>query len=96
MMREIPTPLKTALGDAAHPAHAAASEFIEKLKAGAVNLCACMGPMYGEPHCICSMERLGLPLNTAARAAEAAKSGETLGSLFGPGGIFYKKSKATS
>lgn len=95
-MREIPTPLATVLADAAHPAHAAASEMIEKLKAGQINLCACMGPMYGEPHCICSMERLGLPLNTEARAAAAAKSRETLGSLFGPGGIFYKKPKATS
>lgn len=54
-----------------------------------------MGPMYGEPHCICSMERLGIALNTEARAKEAAKSGEMLKGLFGPGGIFYKKPKAT-
>ena len=24
------------------------------------NLCACMGPMYGEPYCACTMKRMGL------------------------------------
>ena len=60
-----------------------------------MNACACMGPMYGESHCICQMEARGLPLNTEARAIEAAKSGPLLENLFGPGGIFYKTPKAT-
>lgn len=25
-----------------------------------INLCACMGPMYGEPYCYCSMKSRGL------------------------------------
>ena len=36
--------------------------------------CACMGEMYGEPHCYCTMKRLGLPLNTEAREAERIRS----------------------
>lgn len=39
-------------------------------------LCACMGPMYGEPHCICKMKTLGLKLNEEARAAENARAKE--------------------
>jgi hypothetical protein len=58
-----------------------------------LNACACMGPMYGEPHCICQMESRGLPLNTEARAAEAARSGAMLAELFGPGGIFHPKKR---
>lgn len=54
-----------------------------------LNACACMGPAYGEPHCICRMEQLGLPLNTEARAIAAANSGPLLDSIFGSGGIFH-------
>ncbi len=43
-----------------------------------VSPCACLGPMYGEPHCFCEMQRKGLPLNTAARAAEDARSAAQL------------------
>lgn len=31
-------------------------------------LCACMGPMNDEPHCHCTMERLGLPRSEAHKA----------------------------
>jgi hypothetical protein len=87
--------VKDVLADAAHPAHDAATDIVKGLKDGSISMCGCMGPMYGEPHCICTMERLGLPLNTEARAAAAAKSGPLLENLFGPGGIFYNKPKAT-
>jgi len=30
------------------------------MKKDKVNLCACLGPMYNEPHCPCTMERMGL------------------------------------
>lgn len=53
-----------------------------------VKVCGCLGPMYGEPHCFCTMERLGLPLNTEARAIEQKRSEEQLKNLFGPGGLF--------
>lgn len=56
----------------------------------------CMGPAYGEPHCICEMERRGLPLNLEARAQAAAASGPLLAELFGPGGIFHPKKKETA
>ena len=58
-----------------------------------MNACACMGPMYDEPHCICMMEQLGLPLNTAVRQVEYAKASAQLAELFGPGGIFHKEQK---
>lgn len=39
-----------------------------------MSLCACMGPMYGEPHCICVMNRLHMPLNDVARHAEDVRA----------------------
>jgi len=36
--------------------------------------CACMGPMYGEPHCLCKMQQRGLKLNEEARSAEHARA----------------------
>ena len=53
-----------------------------------INFCACMGQMYGEPHCPCEMERLGLPVNVAARAFGSLQANMQLESLFGPGGAF--------
>lgn len=58
-----------------------------------LQLCACMGPMYGEPHCPCTMDRLGLPKNIAAREAEQKRATEELNALFGPGGLFHKEKK---
>lgn len=37
-----------------------------------INLCACLGPIYGEPHCPCTMKRLGMPPSDARLTAEAA------------------------
>lgn len=33
-----------------------------------MSLCACMGPMYGEPFCLCQMQQKSLKLNEEARA----------------------------
>lgn len=53
-----------------------------------LNACACMGAMYGEPHCYCVMVNLKLPLNEPAREAERIRSEAQLAKLFGPGGLF--------
>lgn len=58
--------------------------------------CACLGPMYGESHCICVMERLGLPLNEQARAAEHSRAEEQIQALFGPGGPFHQPTEEES
>jgi hypothetical protein len=55
-----------------------------------------MGRAYGEPYCICEMERRGLPLNLEARAKAAAESGPLLAEIFGPGGIFHPKKRETA
>jgi hypothetical protein len=33
---------------------------MEAADADPVNLCACMGPRYGDPYCYCEMKRRGL------------------------------------
>lgn len=30
-----------------------------------LNICACIGPVYGEPHCGCEMARRGIPMSEA-------------------------------
>lgn len=55
-----------------------------------MSACGCLGRMYGEPHCICVMERLGLPLNETARAAERASAQTQFAELFAPGGFFHQ------
>lgn len=88
-----PIPITTVLADASHPAHAVVTDMVAKLESGEISLCGCMGPMYGEPHCICTMQRLGLPLNEAAREVARKRSEAQLDALFGPGGAFYKPPK---
>ena len=56
-----PVPIKDVLADPAHPAHSAATDMLEKLRKGELNMCACMGAGYGEPYCPCEMSRRGLP-----------------------------------
>jgi hypothetical protein len=59
------------LADENHEAHNAAKEMMAKLESGEISLCACIGPMYGEPYCYCEMERRGLqPENNPLRIAE--------------------------
>lgn len=50
-------------------------------------LCACMGPMYGEPMCSCQMKRTGLPRSPMWEIA-GKKFKEEMGKLFGPGGEY--------
>lgn len=60
------------------------------LKSGTISMCACLGAMYGEPHCPCKMKALGLPLNEKARAIEDARSKKQWAAMFERGGIFHK------
>lgn len=50
--------------------------------------CACMGPVYGEPHCPCDMERRGLP-SSPEHIAAIKESERKLTELFGPGGEYH-------
>jgi hypothetical protein len=52
--------LSEALEDPQHEAHEPAKDFIFKLESGEINLCGCLGAMYGEPYCPCEMVRKGL------------------------------------
>jgi hypothetical protein len=54
-----------------------------------VNVCGCLGAMYGEPYCPCEMRRRGLPSSPEHIAANA-KSNEDMKKLFEPGGFFYE------
>jgi hypothetical protein len=64
-------------------------ELAEKVKSGGIVACACMGAVYGEPHCPCEMTRRGLPSSPAHIAANE-KANEDLKKLFGPGGPFHR------
>ena len=44
------------------------------MKVSLEHFCACMGPMYGEPYCYCTMKREGLSLNTEARELERKRA----------------------
>lgn len=30
------------------------------MNSGKINICACLGPQYGDPYCICEMKQRGL------------------------------------
>ncbi len=47
-----------------------------------INFCACIGPVYGEPHCYCEMQRRGLPLNKEARDEDKRKLNEAMEKFF--------------
>jgi len=88
MSNNAPIPIKDVLADPSHPAHNDAKEMIGKLERGEISMCACMGPMYGEPHCYCTMQRLGLPLNQAEREKDRIRLEAQLAKLFGHSGAF--------
>jgi len=48
--------------------------FKKGLEDGTISLCACLGPMYGEPYCPCRMKREGLPSSPEHDAANAASA----------------------
>lgn len=58
----------------------------ERAHAVDARACACMGPMYGEPHCYCRMVSSGMPLNAEDRAKAAARAQAQLQSLFSHNG----------
>lgn len=64
--------VKDVLANPNHPAHAATKEMLEKLQKGEIALCACIGPLYGEPYCSCEMKRRGLPASEERKAATLA------------------------
>ena len=67
--------LKQACLESDHPAHDAALELTRKLERGELNLCGCVGSLYGEPYCPCEMSRRGLPPSQErTRADEDAKT----------------------
>lgn len=84
-----PIPIKDVLADADHPMHIEMKDMMGKIDRGGINMCACMGPMYGEPHCYCKMISLGIPLSVE-RVTALAEAQKSLDALFGPGGIYHK------
>lgn len=63
--------IQSVLANLEHPLHDQVADVIIDLERGALSLCACMGPMYGEPHCPCEMSRRGLPASEARERADA-------------------------
>ncbi len=49
-----------------------------------MDFCACMGPMYGDPHCYCVMKSLGLEPSAKYEwtAADEARLNEALSKVF--------------
>lgn len=71
-MSTSPTPIKDVLADDTHPLHAKTKAMMADLVTGAVSICACLGPQYDEPYCVCEMRSRGLALNEPAREADIA------------------------
>jgi hypothetical protein len=84
-----PIPIKDILADADHPLNAEVKDMLGKLESGEISMCACMGPVYGEPHCPCVMRRHGLP-SSPEHIAAIEESNRKLDELFGPGGEYYQ------
>lgn len=62
--------------------------------ANAINLCACIGPVYGEPMCPCAMQRAGLESSQEHKDANAAAT-KRLNELFGENGEFFNQAVGT-
>lgn len=58
-----------------------------------MKVCACMGPMYGEPYCPCRMDEMGLPMDGEIRKKAEAESAAQWKALWQPGGWFYEKNR---
>lgn len=61
-----------------------------------MSACACIGAMYGEPHCGCVMDRLGLPKNTEMREKERIRFETEMAAAFAEGGFFHRNAKEKS
>jgi hypothetical protein len=84
------------LNDPSHEAYSATVSMLDDLKSGAISMCACMGAMYGEPFCPCSMKRQGLQHvmdNNPLRQQEKARSAAQWEALLLPGGFMYRLQK---
>lgn len=67
------------LNDTSHPAYTDTKAMVEGLEAGTISMCGCIGPMYGEPYCACSMRNKSLQSemdNNPLRIAEEKLSAE--------------------
>lgn len=76
--------VKSVLADPMHPLHDQVADTIIDLERGALNMCACMGPVYGEPYCPCEMNRRGLP-SSPAHVQATAEAEERLAALVASG-----------
>jgi hypothetical protein len=84
------TLVRDVLADKSHPAHVAAKSMMEGLKDGSINMCGCLGPMYGEPYCACQMKQQGLEAamdNNPLRIAEEARSKKQWEEFIAKGGF---------
>jgi len=91
MPNPTPIPVKEVLADYQHPAHDAVIDTLAKLKTREISLCACLGPMYGEPYCPCEMSRRGLPPSPQREAAQQDAQ-EKLAKLFESGHFSLNRS----
>lgn len=85
-----PVPIQEVLMSDHTEAKEAIGSMLADIKSGMGSLCACMGPMYGEPHCPCQMHRLGLPMDGPIRKAAEAESKKEWDKSFVRGGFFYE------
>lgn len=61
-----------------------------------INLCACMGPMYGEPYCYCSMKSRGLEKEMEENPLRIAANERTREDLKGLEMFFEMNRKANA
>lgn len=85
-----PVPIQEILMSNHTEAKDAVNSFVADIKSGIGSMCACMGPMYGEPFCPCMMEKRGLPMDGPVRKAAEAESKKQWDKSFAPGGFFYE------
>lgn len=71
MSEQKPIPVADVLANPEHPLHAEVTDVCNKLGTGEFTMCACMGPVCGEPYCPCEMRRRGLAPSPARQAADA-------------------------
>lgn len=51
------------IGNYNHPLNEVVTEAAIGLQTGEVSMCACVGPKFGEPYCLCEMRVRGLPIS---------------------------------
>lgn len=71
MSEQTSIPVAEVVANPEHPLHAEVADVCNKLSTGDVTMCACMGPVCGEPYCPCEMNSRGLGPSPARLAADA-------------------------